>query len=279
MMDNKIKRRQFGKLVLASTAVTTSLGHLGSKASAQTSTIVYGADIVSDALVLKSMDLTSGLVQDLSALTSTLKLKSKERLTGLSAANSSSFTLSSTYKQDKKSNANNLYLLSTSAKTLKISGLGAKDTLESLIVATDGSLLGLLSRNGGSPPFSLAKFDKNGKASILVQFPLPPDWRFSNLTQHPNGTIYATSMQRDGHTRLVRIDLQKRQLVVLKSLRFEDRTLRNDVFSMTCSAAGELHVLSNPVYEENSSVFSTDVSTGSIKKLKPFTVGKISFAL
>lgn len=276
-MNQKIRRRQFGRLLLVSTAATTALGHFTSGASAQTSQIIYGADFVSGVPILKSMDVGSGVVQDLSALASALRLNVGERLTGFSAVSATSFQFSSTYNTGT-SNVNRLYSLGTSLKILTVSGLGTKDTVESMLVNKDGTLLGLVSRNHGVPPFSIAKFDKKtGKATILVDFPLPTDWRFNNLTQHPDGTYVGTSIQRDGSTRLVRVNRQKRQLIRMKLLRADSGTLMNDLRGMAFTSSGQLHVLGDPTYQGTNSIFTVDTSTGTMSPLRVFAVGKIAF--
>lgn len=272
-MNHTMRRRQFSKLAFASTAIT-ALGFAG-KVSAQTSEIIYSADLVSGKLVLQSLNVVSGAVVDLSSLVSGLKLESGEKLTGLAALTTSSFALTSVYSKNGKKVYSN-FLLTSSQKVKKVSGLSSGSIVESLVSDNKGSFISLVSLSGGGPPFALAKLDTKGKATLISNFRLPPDWGFGNLTLKPNGLLYATGIGPQGYTCLVSMNLPEQQLIVVEQLRVDNSGFLNDLTGLAYSPSSQLYAAGNPTNEKQS-LFTADINTGALNLLQSIALSKISF--
>lgn len=301
-MNLRLRRRRFGQLVIAS-AATLAIGNLATKTLAQTedsSSLLYGvsADSKGTGIVRQSFNSTTNAVQDLSALTLDLSLQSdilqpNERLSAFTVLPDGTFvTASAPTIAVITGNPVNLSKLiftdtSSSPKILsELSGLAQNSTVESLLATNDDRLLSIVSLSQGSPPFILTNIDRQtGRVSLTNELDLQPNLRFSNLTQSPDGAIYATSLGPEGITRLVQIDLVntsiitgRGKIITLASLSYNGVPLANDLFSLACSPANQLYALGDPTYEGTNSLFIVDVKTGDMKLLRRCDVDKIAFA-
>ena len=254
--------------------------------------VIYGIKAASDGLVLQSLNLETGQIQDQSDRLGELSWQSHERLTGLVSLPGGILMLVSTYGTDRNTaNRNRIVSVGTSpislrvsetnleALNLDVSELNQNSTIESLLITNDDSLFTIVSEKAGIPPLYLATINRQtGQVRFIADFSLPPEQQFGNLTQCPDGTIYATSIGREGYTRLVQIDLQRQQLIELSPLRFKDQPWLNDLSSLACSLSGQLYGLGDPEYTRTNSLFTVNVSTGAMSLVREFGVDKITFA-
>ena len=297
-MYHKIRRRRFGQLVFISTAVTV-FGNLAKKTLAQEPHFIYGARAVSPGVVLQSLDLKTGKIKDLSDRTKGLTVDADERLTGLTLLTDKNTLVLATAPTKsvttrKPVKHSRIGKILTSPQTLAaLPGLDEKSTVETILATNEGKLLSIVSLKQGAPPFRIVNIDlQTSQASFIDDldqlhsgnlpppgaFVLPPHQRFSNLTQSPDGTIYATSSHgREGFTRLVKINLQQRQLLSLPQLSFNNHPWLNDVSSLAFSPEGQLYALGDPNHQGSNSLFTVDVSTGVMKLVGAFAVDKITF--
>lgn len=281
--QRRLRHQRFYLTVLAIAFAIIGVAAISHPSFAQESPLVYGVRATSGEVVLESLDLTNDQLQP--SVQTGITLEANERLSGFTLLADGTFTLATAPTTAAINGGVNLSRLiffgaSPQPQTVvvfpELPGLAANNTIESLLATQDGNLLSILSLNQGTPPFSLATIDRNNGQVSPSSITLPPDRRFSNLTQCPNGTIYLTSLGRSNSTSLVQLDLQQEQLISLPQLTFNNLPLSNDLASLACSASNQLYALSNPTFEGNS-LFTLDASTGVMSLVKSFAVDKISF--
>lgn len=285
-MQQIIKRRRFFQLMFANAVATTVLGNLGKKSLASNKNspqLIYGVRVTSGRVLLLSLDLATGQIQDLSASTPELNLLPNERLSGFTLLSDGTFVLATapTTATITGQSASLSRLLSfSSPQTLPaLQGLERNSTIESLLGTNERELLSIISLNQGSPPFRLATINlQTGQVSFINDLPLPPNRRFSNLAQRPDGHIYATSIARESSTGLVQLELQLGNLINLSPLSFNNQFVLNDLASLTYSPANQLFALADPTSKGTNSVFRVDETTGVMEMPTDFEVDKIVFA-
>lgn len=298
-MNLRLKRRRFGQLAIAS-AATAAFTNLTTKTLAQKKdSLLYGVrtDSKGTGIILQFWDLTTNIIQDLDTTTLGPSLQSDvlqpdERLSGFTVLPDGTFitatapTMFVTTKKPDKLSKLILKNKSSSPKILSaLQGLPGNSTVESLLSTKKGKLLSILSLNQGTPPFILADTDsQTGQVSPTDELALQPNLRFSNLTQAPDETIYATSIGSEGITSLVQLDLVnksvitgKGKIIPLPRLSYNGKPLANDLLGLACSPANQLFALGDPTYEGTNSLFIVDVKTGEMKLLRKFNVDKIAF--
>jgi hypothetical protein len=213
-----------------------------------------------------------------------------ERITGLTALSNGTFVIVITALTKHGNYSKLLFFDNQSSKSKKISGFKKSNcTIENLLATKDDKLIGIVSLNGGTPPFEMIIINpKNGKVSSGSDLCLPellPDRRFSNLALSPDGKIYATTLAREGITTLVQLDLDNRSMitgkgniVTLSPLMSDEQPLQNDLLSLTFSPTGEVYALANPKNEGTNSLFSVDIETGEMRPMSKVAVDKITFS-
>ena len=292
----KIRRRRFGQIVFASTAV--AVFGLAKKTPAKEPSLIYGVRVVSKGVVLQSLNLKTGKVKDLSDRTKGLTLDADERLTSftlltdnntlvVATAPVKSVTIGKPLKHSRLSK-----ILASPQTLAALPGFQQNSTIEAMLATNEGKLLSIVSLKQGIPPFRLAYIElQTGQPSFIDEFEqvpagalpppgafvLPPHRRFSNLSQSPDGKIYATSHGQEGSIRLIQIDLQQRQLFSLPQLSFNNRPWLNDLASLAFSPEGQLFALGDPNSQKNNSLFTVDLNTGVMKLVTAFAVDKITF--
>lgn len=286
-----LKRRQFNRWVMVSTAVA-AMGVPGARAVAQERSRLIGlrmrpmttTDEADAEIIIQTVNPANGQIQDraepqLRGGTPSI-LRRNERLGGFAALPNGSLLVAKTQGiPGEPEVVSRLIVSNGSSQTLTISGLGENNTVESLLTTADGLILCIVSLNSGVPPFRLATIDsQTGKASLVEGFNFPPNARFSNLTQCANGTIYGTSLGTEGSVRLVQLDVQNRQIIDLPLLRFEKRTLSNDLKSLTCSGADQLYALADPKERGKNYLLTVDTATGVMNLVKEVNTEKITFS-
>lgn len=295
-MKPLLTRRHFSQLVLASTALA-GLGYPAT-ALAQTPLILYGASTgatrssaralaagvtIASGLVLQSLDLTTGSVQDLpiEPIPSVVipPEQPPERITGFSSLTDGTLVLATTPVRTPKSvGPSRLAFPSKPSGILSVPGLESRDAIWSLQGISSGSLLAIVGPRHGARPNRLANINgKTGQITFLSDFPLPTDQWFGTLTQCPNGTIYATAGGSQGDIRLVQLELQQRRVISLAQLRIGNRPLQSGVKSLACSPEGQLLALFAPRYQSINSLYSVEPNTGAMSFIREFAVNAMTF--
>lgn len=318
-MNLRIKRRRFGQLVIAG-ATSVAVANFAKRTVAQQAQLIlYGVrlsttdptepDLINTtpAIEIVSLDVAAGAeftpvvvasrtVGNKQARTDAadkaVYTQPRERLTGFTTLVDGTFIVPCTISF-KKGDATRLIFFNRKSsqfkKGLKSSGFKRKNsTIESILATQDGKFICVISLNGGVPPFDLAVIDQQtGKINTGAELglpELPPDQRFSNLVQLPDGSIYATNVDRDGAI-LVQLDLKNKAIVTgrgkiikLAPLSFDNKLLQNDLLSLAASPSGQLFALADPKNEGANSLFTVDIKTGTMQLLRKFEVDKIAFA-
>lgn len=281
--QRRLRHQRFYLTMLAIAFAIIGVAKITHPAFAQESPLVYGVRATSGEVVLESLDLTNDQLQ--SNVQTGITLEANERLSGFTSLADGTFTLATAPTTAAVNGGANLSRLISFvgspqpqiAVFSELPGLAKNNTIESLLATQDGKLLSILSLNQGTPPFSLATIDRNNGQVSPSSITLPPERRFSNLTQCPDGTIYLTSLGRSDSTSLVQLDLQQEQLISLPRLTFNNMPLSNDLAGLACSGSNQLYALSNPSFQGTNSLFTLDASTGVMSLVKPFAVDKITF--
>ncbi len=214
-----------------------------------------------------------------------------ERLTAFTPLTNGSFVIVSV-ASTRTGNFNRIILIDSKSakpqKALKASGFSRiNGTIESLVAIKQNKFLGVVSLNEGTPPFDLLNFDlDSAKLNSSDELPLlPGNLRFSNLTQAPDGTIYATILSPQRSTTLAQLDLENKaiatgrgKIIRVSELKYNNKPLENDLLSLAVNKSGQVFALANPTSEKINSLFAVDVKSGEMKLLRKFAADKIAFA-
>lgn len=293
-MERKLTRRQFGQLAIASAAVA-GIGSLANKTWAQTSILtpnlgLIGVNPVPNAstsvgIALQSLDLALNQILNLRLPQAQFGarpiLQIGEQLAGFTSLANGTLVLGiSPVRAGRNESAATrlVFVGGSSANTpLTVSGLGNQNTLESLLVTNNGSLLGLAIKKNFRPPADLVSINLNtGQTSL--SFNLPNNERFSNLAQCPDGRIYTTSVGRLGETSLVQLNVGQGQLIRRAQLNFNGTVWTNGFSDLVCSEAGQLFALGAPRYVTPNNLYSVDPSTGAMTLLRQYDAAKITIS-
>ncbi|MBU7584595.1 MAG: hypothetical protein KAF91_17060 [Nostoc sp. TH1S01] len=253
----RIKRRQFGQLVIASAATTMLVNLAKNKTLAQEARALVGVRLpasqnkqkakistdienTSPAVTLVSLDLTTGSEKSTTNIPSstvdnqTTKSEATKRAFYTESSRITGFTTLSdgtlamvTVDTNQKGNYSKLIFTDRKSpqkpKAKKISGFKkANNTIEGILGTKDNKIIGIASNNQGLPPFYLVLIDpKNGKVTSgdELKLPeLPPNIRFNNLALSPDGKFYATILNSEGRVTLVTLDPNKTSMITGKLL-------------------------------------------------------------
>lgn len=278
-MNQRLTRRQFGGLALGSTVVA-GLSVLTNKTFAQTSNLViYGARPLpkDGVIVLQSLNLTTGVINDLTSAT----LESGEKLTVFTSLADGTFILAiSPIRTGKKENEPPRLVFiggSSANKTLNVSGLTNQVTFESLLGTNDGSLYGLVLKKNFVPPVELVSINKTtGEISLINKIQLPETYRFSNLTQCLNGTIYTNTVGDLGETSLVQLDPGQGKAIPLAQLKFNNQVWDSGLSDLVCSPAGQLFALGTSRYGLTNNLYTVNPKDGAMTLLREWDVKNIT---
>ncbi|BAY16045.1 hypothetical protein NIES21_18680 [Anabaenopsis circularis NIES-21] len=252
----RIKRRQFGQLVIASAATNMLVNLVKNKTLAQEARSLVGVRLpasknqqnpkisldlenTSPAFTLVSLDLTTGgerlsteipasIVDNLTTKIETAKRAfstESSRITGFTSFTDGTMVML-TVETTQKGNHSKIIFTdnkSKKPKAKKISGFkNGNHTIEGVLGTKNNKIIGIASANNGVPPFYLVMIDpKNGKVTSGDELKLPElprNLRFSNLALSPDGKFYATILTSDGRTTLVQLDPNKTSLLTGKLL-------------------------------------------------------------
>lgn len=228
-------------------------------------------------LELLSLDVVTAEVKPLPGNTTTVE--SGEQITGFTVLADGTFLVAVTPASTSKKGGAPTRLLSlgTSSKPVIVSGLKKQEALESLLVLNDGSLVGLVVRKDGTPPARLVDINpQTGEIISKNRINLPSNQRLSNLAQCPNGKLYTTSVERNGTTNLVQLDLGQKKPTTVTPLRFNNSAWNGGLQSLVCSSAGQLFAFGPSWHDTQQYVYNVDSKTGDMTQLPAFEVVKIT---
>lgn len=293
-MNNKLTRRQFGQIAIATTTVA-GLGLLANQTMAQTPQVskllLYGARPDSKSnnpagVILQSFDVAKTQVQSLGILPIASSLRPGEKIIDFTSLADGTFimAIAPTRTSKYEYELNRLVFVggTFTMPAVSVSGLNNQQRLESLLVTNDGSLYALVIQKNGRPPVDLVKINRHtGVISPVEQIKLPPTERFSKLTQSPNGTIYTTLIGWQGDTSLVQLDLARGRPIKLAQLHFNGMDWNSglsDLVSSPASRSNQLFALGAGRYESPNNLYTLDARTGEMALLTQFDVTKITTA-
>ncbi len=279
-----MKRRQFILSMLAGTTAASVFLSQEKKILAYSvpSQLLYGVRVNAGKVQLYSLDLNTLEVQDLSSITPEIILQPNERLTSFTVMLDGTFVVATAPALTLQTiNPSRLITLSTSRTLPTLQGLDQASTVESLYATNHGELLSIISQNQGLPPFYLAKIDQETGAvnSLNDQLALPANARFGNLTERPNGHLYATYLAGESPTTMVRLFLHKGNYSLISQISYNGKSLYNDLLGQAYSPLNDgAFVLANPTYQDTNSLFWVNEEVGAMELITTFAVDKIAFS-
>jgi hypothetical protein len=304
-MKLKLTRRQFGQLAIASTIVT-AFTYFTDRTFAQVSNQVIGVNlgpvvdpdhtaipeidstdgsnydentietITNQEIVLQSLDLESGKVQNLS--TPRVLVTSYESLSAFTSLSDGTpvIVLTPVSTSQYGNRSTRLVFLSMPEKTVTLAGLKKQNTLTSLLGTDDGKLLGLVTKKDGRPPVELGEVNiQTGEISFFDKINLPQDRQISNLVKCQEGKVYVTAVQNNGTTELVELDLETGKTSVQAQLNINNKKWNNGLQSLVCSPSGQLLAFGSLRYATPNKVHTLDPNTGTLSLLKSFNAIRI----
>jgi hypothetical protein len=243
------------------------------------SEVLYGVKIAGGTLVVRSLNLTSGLVEQPGDLVQ----PGNERLSGIFQNEDRSINVVRTStKRDVNHRAliRNIGIpgLITDAAGRQVDGLAATDSISSLLISRSGPPIALIARYTDTPPFSLVALDPQSWKPTALHSPwLDPNARYGHLTQCPYGMIYASTREIEEGVHLIEIKLNESKIQQVSELNVDGRPLRNDVSDLACSPSGQLYALADPHYSGSNSLFAVELSTGAMRLLQKYDVDRMVF--
>ncbi len=235
-------------------------------------------------LILQSIDTVTGQIQPVNTYQFlgdgvTPILQTNETVGGFAALVDGTFvvTITPASGTQNETSPTRLTLLNQSPINVSLSGLSLQEKLDSLVITSDGGLLGLVLKKNSTPPVRLVDIDiKTGLITTSSRVTLPNDQRFSNLTQCQDGTIYTTTVDLQGNTTIVMLDQQQKQLIPLPQLSVNGKAWNNGLQSLVCSATGQLLVLGALRYVTPNSIYGVNTNDGTLSAITQFNVSKIA---
>ena len=256
--------------------LASMIGHSG---IALASEVLYGVKVVGGTLVVRSLDLTSALVEQ----PGNLVQPGNERLSAIFQNQDRSINIvrTSTKREvNHRALIRNIGIpgLITDASGRQVDGLAATDSISSLLIPRSGPPIALIAHYTDTPPFSLVALDpQSWKATALHSPWLDPNARYGHLTQCPDGTIYASTRQIEEGVHVIQISLNEARTQEVSELNVDGRLVRNDVSDLACSPSGQLYALADPYYSGSNSLFAVKLSTGIMTLLQKYDVDRMVF--
>jgi hypothetical protein len=168
-----------------------------------------------------------------------------------------------------------LAIVGPSLSTVAVAGLQKHEGLRSLVGTQDGRLLGLVMKQNGTPPVRVVEVDWHS-GQIAKQVTLPGNQRITTLASCPDGTLYTISVDKDGNTSLLSLNVQQRDLQVIADLQLNGKRWDNGLDSLVCSPAHQLFAFGALRYAYPKALYSIDASSGAMTKLVVFNTAQIT---
>lgn len=279
-MKSNLTRRRFGQLAIASTAVAMT-GYFANRTLAQRNllnttdallptnllNVLYGVKVEDKGLIVQTLNLVSLLLSTLSGLTGGIILDPGDQLSGFTSLSNGTLVVSINPSRTSKKDEypSRLILLGPSPKTVTITGLKDKQYVLGDILGTNaGSLVGLVYKSNGNPPVKLASINTStGALDIIDSF--RGNQRVRNLAESPDGTIYTTTVDKDGNT-----VLRDKQLVL------DNNNWVSGLRSLVSSSSSEFFGLGTTRYGLTNYLYKIDATTGKMTQVKEFPVNKMT---
>ena len=240
---------------------------------------IYGVEMVGDRYIVRVFDTDHAeSVREVAALPAGIG----EQLRGLVQLDDRRIALLRTIANGGESPRNELAVLGTPGQLTGVQrrdvyGLEPFMTLTQIFVAWGARYYGLVGLDNDRPPYQLVTFFSGSTAiSKLNSVELPAHARYANLTQCPDGTIYASTLAPQQDTRLVTLNPETAQIIELSQLRLNERTVPSDIFGLTCDPKGRLYALADPTRLGTASLFAVDATNGTLRWLGYFRAHKMA---
>jgi hypothetical protein len=162
-------------------------------------------------------------------------------------------------------------------QTQTVTGIDPAASLSQLLLGWGSRWYALIGTQRDRPPFSIGVLAAGaGGFSLVSTIALPAQARYANLTQCPDGSIYALSFAPQQDARLVRVQPDSGEVSQLTFVTFNTRRLGQDALGTTCDAAGRLFVLADPTRAGTPSLFALDPASGTLTWLGWFPADRMT---
>ena len=247
----------------------------------RTGTIPAGGPASAIPVVVESMDPTTNRVQILSVAQmhrdGTPVLFVSETISAFARLTDGTFLLAITPLPGTSQSGRPMRLTrltQSSAITVPSSGLSALEQAASLLLTSDGRLLGLVGRRNGRPPNRIVQIDpQSASISDYANVQLPAGQRYQSLAQCPDGQLYSTIVENSGATSLVNLNTGS-----TVPLTFQGDVWNNGLASLVCSASNQLFALGAPRGSWPNGVYVVDAAGGSMIRIGDFDVASLTLA-
>jgi len=241
---------------------------------------VYGVEALGDRYVLRALDTDH---PDFVREVATIPMVPGEELHALVQLDDRRIALLRSILASDESPHNELAVVGlpgqlNAIQAQDVAGLDTFATLSQLLVAWGARYYGLVGLHNDRPPYQLVTFSAASTGVLkLKSVELPSETRYANLTQCPDGTIYATSLAAQQGTRLVVLNPESGQVIERSQLTLNLRRLPSDIMSLTCDLNGRLYALADPTRRGTAALYSLDATTGTLCWLGNFAAHKVAF--
>jgi hypothetical protein len=166
-----------------------------------------------------------------------------------------------------------------SAATVPLIGLASGEMLADLLVTRDNRLMGLVTQRSGAAPADLVNVDlQSGRFSRVGSIALAGYWRINTLTQSASNQFYATAINRNGETHLIRVNADGSQPSVIAALSYGGIVWNNGLQNLVSTSSDELIAFGAMRYETVNTLYRVDPRSGEMTRLYDFDAASVAAA-
>lgn len=241
--------------------------------------VIYGVRAVGPQLIVRSLSLVTLTVQERGRLPN----RAQERLADVVEDNARGVAVLRTSIAAGVSRrglvrAAGTPEVVTDASNWEVGGLSSSFSISSVVVPMTGSAIAFVSHYSDTQPFFLATLDyQQGRTTVVTAVALNAQARFGNLTQCPDGKIYATSLAQQWDPHIAQVDIVKQTVTLLREFTVKGKSLHRDVADLACSPSNRLYALADPDHSGINDLFAVDLATGTMTLVREFDVDRMIF--
>lgn len=241
--------------------------------------VIYGVRAVGSQIIVRSLSLATLTVQERGKLPN----RAQERLADLSEDKDRSIAVLRTSIAPGVSRrglvrAAGTPEVVTDASSWEVTGLSSFFAISSFLVPMTGSPIAFVSHYSDTQPFFLATLDhQQGRTTVVRTVALNSQARFGNLTQCPDGKIYATCLAQQWDTHIAQVDVATQTVALLRGLTLKGKSVPRDLADLACSSSNRLYALADPDYSGTNDLFAVDLTTGAMTLIQEFDVDRMIF--
>jgi hypothetical protein len=166
-------------------------------------------------------------------------------------------------------------LIQPAPTSTSVSGLAIREKLVSIVATQIGTLIGIVGDRNGDPPYRMVTLDpQSGATNGYANLSLPTDRRLTTLASGPDGHLYSTAVGTEGETNLVQLDTGRSQVLTSNGA-----VWNSGMASLTFAPGGQLFALGAPRYKTPYSLYTLDVISGALTRVRELDVVRLTSTL